>query len=146
MPPSDKVSSPTIRIKPPFTPETARAKVKASENAWNSRDPEIVAQGYTVDSEWRHRTEFFKGREAIKAFLRRKWERELDYRLTKEIWCFTDNRISVRLECEWRDESGQWYRTYGNEHCEFDEEGLVRRRDLSANDGPILESERRYRR
>src|SRR5262245_3903426 len=94
----DGVSSPAIRIKPPFTLETARAKVKASENAWNSRDPEIVAQAYTLDSEWRNRTEFFAGREAIKTFLKRKWEKELDYRLMKELWCFTNNRIAVRFE------------------------------------------------
>lgn len=132
-------------IKPPFTAETARAKVKAAEEAWNSRDPERVALAYTPDSEWRNRAEFFRGRDAIKEFLRRKWSKELDYRLMKELWAFTDNRISVRFEYEWRDAGGQWYRTHGNEHWEFDEEGLMRRRDMSANDYEIEESHRRYR-
>jgi uncharacterized protein len=130
-------------IKPPFTAETARAKVKAAEDAWNSRDPERVALAYTPDSEWRNRAEFFTGREAIKAFLRRKWDKELDYRLMKELWAFTDNRISVRFEYEWHDEAGQWFRTHGNEHWEFDDDGLMRRRDASINDIPIQESERR---
>lgn len=133
------------KIKPPFTEETACAKVKAAESAWNSRDPERVALAYTEDSEWRNRTEFFKGRDAIKDFLRRKWEKELDYHLMKELWCYNDNRISVRFEYEWRDANGQWHRTHGNEHWEFDDEGLMRRRDMSANDYPIEESERRYR-
>ncbi len=130
---------------PPFTEETAGAKVKAAQDAWNSRDPERVALAYTEDSQWRNRDEFFTGREAIKEFLTRKWASELDYRLMKELWAFTDNRISVRFEYEWHDESDQWYRTHGNEHWEFDEEGLMRRRDMSANDVPIEESERRYR-
>eukprot|EP00245_Coleochaete_scutata_P005405 TRINITY_DN1891_c0_g1_i2.p2 TRINITY_DN1891_c0_g1~~TRINITY_DN1891_c0_g1_i2.p2 ORF type:complete len:138 (-),score=31.67 TRINITY_DN1891_c0_g1_i2:649-1062(-) len=130
-------------IKPPFTAETARLKVQVAEDAWNSRDPERVSLAYTVDSDWRNRSEFFKGREAIREFLTRKWAKELDYKLMKELWCFTDNRISVRFEYEWRDEANQWYRTHGNEHWEFDEEGLMRRRDMSANDVPILESERR---
>ena len=134
------------KITPPFTEETARAKVKAAEDAWNSRDPERVALAYTVDSQWRNRAEFFTGREAIKEFLTRKWKKELDYRLMKELWAYTGNRISVRFEYEWRDaETGQWYRTHGNEHWEFDEEGLMRRRDMSANDIPIAESVRRYR-
>ena len=134
------------KITPPFTEETARAKVKAAEDAWNSRDPERVALAYTVDSQWRNRAEFFTGREAIKEFLTRKWKKELDYRLMKELWAYTGNRISVRFEYEWRDaETGQWYRTHGNEHWEFDEEGLMRRRDMSANDIPIAQSERRYR-
>ena len=133
-------------IKPPFTLETARAKVKAAEDAWNSRDPERVALAYTTDSEWRNRGEFLKGREEIKAFLRRKWAKELDYRLMKELWAYTDNRISVRFEYEWHDaDTGQWMRTHGNEHWEFDKNGLMRRRDMSANDYPISESERRYR-
>ncbi len=132
-------------IKPPFTLETARAKVQAAEDAWNSRDPERVALAYTPDSQWRNRAEFFTGREAIKEFLRRKWMKELDYRLMKELWAFTDNRISVRFEYEWHDESGQWFRTHGNEHWEFDDEGLMRRRDMSANEYPIAESERRHR-
>jgi len=133
------------KLIPPFTEETARAKVKAAEEAWNSRDPERVALAYTEDSQWRNRDEFFTGREAIKEFLTRKWASELDYRLMKELWAYTDNRISVRFEYEWRDESDQWYRTYGNEHWEFNEKGLMRRRDMSANDVPITESERRNR-
>ena len=128
---------------PPFTEETARAKVKAAENAWNSRDPDVVAKAYTEDSEWRNRDEFFTGREAIKEFLTRKWAKELDYKLMKELWAYTGNHISVRFEYEWHDASGQWYRTHGNEHWEFDENGLMRRRDMSANDIPINESERR---
>lgn len=132
-------------IRPPFTEETARAKVKAAENAWNTRDPERVALAYTEDSEWRNRDEFFRGRAAIKAFLTRKWAKELDYRLMKELWAFTDNRISVRFEYEWRDSRGQWYRSHGNEHWEFDDNGLMRRRDASINDMPIRESDRRYR-
>ena len=136
----------TKGIKPPFSLETALAKVKAAEDAWNSRDPERVALAYTEDSQWRNRAEFFTGREAIKAFLRRKWAKELDYKLKKELWAYTGSRISVRFEYEWRDsETGQWYRTHGNEHWEFDEEGLMRRRDMSANDVPIAESEQRYR-
>ena len=131
-------------IKPPFTAETAKAKVKAAEDAWNSRDPERVALAYTVDSQWRNRDEIFEGREAIKQFLHRKWQKELDYRLMKELWAFTGNRISVRFEYEWHNESGQWYRTHGNEHWEFDENGLMKRRDMSANDIPINESDRRY--
>ena len=133
------------KLIPPFTEETARAKVQAAEDGWNSRDPERVALAYTEDSQWRNRDEFFTGREAIKEFLTRKWASELDYRLMKELWAYTDNRISVRFEYEWHDESDQWYRTHGNEHWEFDEEGLMRRRDMSANDVPIAESERRYR-
>jgi nuclear transport factor 2 (NTF2) superfamily protein len=128
---------------PPFTEETARAKVKAAENAWNSRDPDVVAKAYTQDSDWRNRGEFFTGREAIKEFLTRKWAKELDYKLMKELWAYTGNHISVRFEYEWHDASGQWYRTHGNEHWEFDENGLMRRRDMSANDIPIQESERR---
>jgi uncharacterized protein len=130
---------------PPFTEETAREKVKKAEDAWNSRDPEQVAQAYTVDSDWRDRHRFFKGREAIVAFLHDKWQREQDYKLMKEMWCYADNRISVRFEYEWHDDQGQWYRTHGNEHWEFDPDGLMRRRDMSANDIPIEESERCYR-
>lgn len=132
-------------IRPPFTAETARAKVKAAEDAWNTRDPERVVLAYTEDSEWRNRTEFFRGREAIKAFLRRKWAQELDYRLMKELWAYTEDRISVRFEYEYRDAGGRWSRAHGNEHWEFDESGLMRRRDASINDYPIEESERRYR-
>ncbi len=142
---SQQITSNAARIAPPLTLETAQAKVKAAENAWNTRDPEIVARACTEDSEWRNRTEFFKGREAIKAFLKRKWEAELDYRLMKELWCFTGNRISVRFEYEWHNAEGQWYRSHGNEHWEFDSEGLMRRRDMSGNNYPIQESERRYR-
>ena len=133
------------RLTPPFTHDTALAKVKAAEDAWNTRDPERVALAYTEDSEWRNRSEFFRGREAITAFLRRKWSLELDYRLMKELWAFTGNRISVRFEYEWHDAAGQWFRTHGNEHWEFDESGLMRRRDMSANDVPIAERERRHR-
>ncbi len=128
---------------PPFTEETARVKVKAAEEAWNTRDPEVVAKAYTEDSQWRNRDEFFTGREAIKEFLSRKWAKELDYKLMKELWAYTGNHISVRFEYEWQDASGQWYRTHGNEHWEFDDNGLMRRRDMSANDVPIDESERR---
>jgi nuclear transport factor 2 (NTF2) superfamily protein len=128
---------------PPFTEETARQKVQAAEDAWNSRDPERVALAYTPDSEWRNRDEFFKGREAIIEFLRRKWSKELDYALRKELWCFTANRISVRFEYESRDHHGQWWRSHGNEHWEFDENGLMRRRDASINDYKIEEHERR---
>jgi nuclear transport factor 2 (NTF2) superfamily protein len=130
---------------PPFTEETARQKVKMAQDAWNTRDPQKVALAYTEDSGWRNRDEFFKGREAIVEFLKRKWARELDYRLMKELWCFTGNRISVRFEYESHDESGQWWRSHGNEHWEFDENGLMRRRDASINDYEIEESERRYR-
>lgn len=130
-------------IRPPFTAETARAKVQAAEDAWNTRDPERVALAYTEDSEWRNRAEFFSGREAIKAFLRRKWAKELGYRLKKELWCFGDHRIAVRFEYEWHDDSGTWYRAYGNEQWEFREDGLMQRRFASINDLPIKESERR---
>ena len=130
-------------IKPPFTDETARAKVKAAENAWNTRDPDRVALAYTEDSDWRNRDQFFKGRDAIREFLTRKWEKELDYRLMKELWAFTGNKISVRFEYEYHDAAGQWFRTHGNEHWEFDDDGLMHRRDMSANDIPIEESQRR---
>ena len=128
---------------PPFTQETAREKVQAAEDAWNSRDPERVAQAYTEDSQWRNRDEFFEGRDAIVAFLRRKWARELDYRLRKELWCFAGGRISVRFEYESRDRDGQWWRSHGNEHWEFSENGLMRRRDASINDYRIEPHERR---
>lgn len=135
----------TSTIRPPFTMETALAKVAAAEAAWNSRDPDRVALAYAEDSEWRNRTEFFRGREAIRAFLRRKWARELDYRLKKELWGFRENRIAVRFEYEWHDETGQWYRSYGNEMWEFDADGLMTRRYASINDAPIDEQERRLR-
>ena len=132
------------KLIPPFTEETARAKVQAAEDAWNSRDPEVVALAYSEDSDWRNRDEFFQGRDAIRAFLTRKWARELHYRLTKELWAYSDDRISVRFEYEWQDAmSGQWYRTHGNEHWEFAVDGLMRRRDMSANDIPIDPGDRR---
>lgn len=130
---------------PPFTLETAKAKVQAAEDAWNTRDPERVALAYTEDSEWRNRSEFLNGRAAIKEFLKRKWIKELDYRLKKELWCFMDNRIAVRFEYEWHDDSGFWYRAYGNENWEFAENGLMMRRFASINDVPIQESERKFR-
>lgn len=128
---------------PPFDEESARKKVKAAQDAWNSRDPEKVSLAYTPDSRWRNRDEFFEGREEIVAFLKRKWGRELDYRLQKNLWCFTENRIAVRFEYESRDEAGQWWRSHGNELWEFDEEGYMRSRDASINDYRIEESERR---
>jgi len=132
-------------IKPPFTYASAKLKVQAAENAWNTCDPEVVARAYAEDSVWRNRAEFFRGRDSIKAFLVRKWQKEKHYRLMKELWAYTDNRISVRFECEWYDESGkQWYRTHGNEHWEFNPDGLMRRRDMSANDIPVDKSELRY--
>jgi nuclear transport factor 2 (NTF2) superfamily protein len=130
---------------PPFTLESARQKVQAAEDAWNSRDPERVALAYTPDSEWRNRAEFFSGRDAIKAFLQRKWARELDYRLKKELWCFMDNRIGVRFEYECHDDSGNWFRSYGNEMWEFAENGLMRRRYASINDVAIQEADRKFR-
>jgi len=130
---------------PPFTEETARQKVKAAEDAWNTCDPEKVAGAYSPDSAWRNRDEFFEGRDAIVAFLERKWAREIDYRLRKELWSFAGNRISVRFEYESRDSEGQWWRSYGNEQWEFDELGYMRRREASINDVPIDEGERRLR-
>ena len=130
-------------IRPPFTLETALAKVQAAENAWNSRDPERVALAYTEDSDWRNRAEFLRGRDEIRAFLRRKWAKELDYRLKKELWGFRENRIAVRFEYEWHDAAGQWYRSYGNEMWEFDDSGLMARRYASINDAPIDERDRR---
>jgi uncharacterized protein len=130
---------------PPFTLLTAKAKVQMAEDAWNSRNPEMVALAYTEDSEWRNRAEFFRGRDAIKEFLKRKWAKELDYRLKKELWCFMDNRIAVRFEYEWHDDVGFWYRAYGNENWEFAENGLMMRRFASINDMLISESQRRFR-
>ena len=130
---------------PPFTFDSATAKVQAAENAWNSRDPQRVSMAYTEDSEWRNRSEFLRGREAIRAFLTRKWERELEYRLRKELWAFTDNRLAVRFEYEWHDAQGQWWRSYGNENWEFTPEGLMARRFASINDLAIREDERRIR-
>lgn len=131
-------------IRPPFTLESATAKVRAAEDAWNSRDPQLVALTYSEDSEWRNRDQFLRGREQIRAFLSGKWERELDYRLTKSLWSFTDNRIAVRFQYEYRDGSGQWFRAYGIELWEYDEDGLMRRREASINDVPIQECERRF--
>jgi uncharacterized protein len=130
---------------PPFTLETAKAKVQAAEDAWNTRDPEKVSLAYTENSQWRNRSEFLNGREEIRLFLKRKWEKELDYRLKKGLWSFTDNRISVRFEYEWHDESGRWYRSYGNEQWEFAENGLMQRREASINDVPIEETKRKFR-
>ena len=130
-------------IKPPFTLETAKAKVQAAEDAWNSRDPERVALAYTEDSDWRNRDEFIQGREAIKAFLHRKCAKELYYRLRKELWCWTENRIAVTFQYEWHNPVGHWFRSYGNELWEFDEQGLMRRRIASINDLPIAEADRR---
>jgi nuclear transport factor 2 (NTF2) superfamily protein len=129
---------------PPFTLDTATTKVRLAEDAWNSRDPERVSLAYTEISLWRNRSEFFGGRAAIVAFLRRKWARELDYRLIKELWAFTSNRISVRFQYEWHDDAGSWFRAYGNEQWEFDEQGLMRRREASINDVAIREEDRRF--
>jgi nuclear transport factor 2 (NTF2) superfamily protein len=130
---------------PPFTLETAIEKVRLAENAWNTRDPQRVALAYTPDSQWRNRSEFPKGRDEIIAFLTRKWARELDYRLIKELWAFRDNRIAVRFAYEWHDSAGQWFRSYGNENWEFDVKGLMRKRFASINDLAITEDERKYR-
>jgi len=129
---------------PPFTRETAVQKVRLAEDAWNSRDPERVSQGYTVDSRWRNRAEFVNGRAEIVAFLTRKWRRELDYRLIKELWAFAGNRIAVRFAYEWHDDSGHWYRSFGNENWEFADDGLMRVRLASINDLPISEPDRKY--
>lgn len=129
---------------PPFTEDTAKQKVRLAEDAWNGRDPAKVALAYTPDSRWRNRAEFLQGREAIEAFLTRKWQRELEYRLIKELWAFHDNRIAVRFAYEFHDDSGQWYRAYGNENWEFDENGLMRLRIASINDAPIAERDRKY--
>lgn len=133
-----------LMVKPPFTLESALRKVRAAEDGWNSRDPERVSLAYTADSVWRNRAEFLRGRERIREFLRRKWSRELEYRLAKELWVFGDSRIAVRFQYEFRDDSGQWFRAYGNENWEFDAEGLMRRREASINDVPIREEERRF--
>lgn len=129
---------------PPFTAETAVEKARLAEDAWNSRDPARVALAYTEGSRWRNRADFFQGREAIVAFLTRKWSRELDYRLIKEMWAFRDDRIAVRFAYEWHDDSGNWFRSYGNENWEFDERGLMRLRLASINDLPIAASERKF--
>ena len=130
---------------PPFGAEAAAQKARMAEDAWNTRDPERVAGAYTEDSRWRNRAEFLAGREAIIAFLRRKWARELEYRLIKEVWAAADNHIAVRFAYEWRDDSGQWFRSYGNEQWEFDDAGLMRRREASINDVLIREQDRLFR-
>jgi nuclear transport factor 2 (NTF2) superfamily protein len=135
------VSRPPV---PPFTLETAAQKARMAEDAWNSRDPETVSLAYTPDSLWRNRGEFLIGRDAIVVFLTRKWARELDYRLLKEVWAHDGNRIAVRFAYEWRDDSGNWFRSYGNENWEFDDAGLMARRIASINDRPMAESERRF--
>lgn len=129
---------------PPFTLETALAKVRAAEDAWNSRDSQRVSLAYSEDSEWRNRDQFVRGRDQIQEFLTTKWEKELDYRLTKALWSFTEDRIAVRFQYEYHDNKGQWFRAYGNELWEFDSEGLMRRREASINDVPIEEHERRF--
>ena len=130
---------------PPFDAESAAQKVRLAEDGWNSPDPARVALAYTIDSVWRNRAEFIRGRAAIEAFLARKWARELDYRLIKELWAFTEKRIAVRFAYEWHDDSGHWFRSYGNENWEFDGQGLMRRRIASINDLPIAEADRLYR-
>jgi uncharacterized protein len=130
---------------PPFTLETAKNKVQAAENVWNTRDPERVSLAYTEDSEWRNRSEFFSGRATIKEFLTRKWQKELDYRLRKELWCFMDNKIAVRFEYEYHNVAGEWFRAYGNENWEFAENGLMMKRFASINDVAIAEIDRKFR-
>ena len=128
---------------PPFTEETVKQKIQAAEDAWNSKDPERVSLAYTVDTEWRNRSEFLSGREEVKAFLKRKWDKELDYKLRKEYWAHAGNRIAVRFEYEYQNTEGQWFRAYGNENWEFDENGLMQKRYASINDLPIAETERK---
>ncbi len=130
---------------PPFTEATAKQKVRGAEDAWNTRDPEVCARVYTVDTKWRNRAEFPTGREEVKAFLRRKWARELDYRLIKELWAFSGNRLAVRFAYEWHDDSGHWFRSYGNENWAFNAEGFMTHRHASINDLPIAEADRLYR-
>ncbi|MFS8114443.1 nuclear transport factor 2 family protein [Rhizobium jaguaris] len=133
-----------IPLVPPFTRETAIAKVRLAEDGWNGRDPERVSKAYTEDSQWRNRAEFPRGRKEIVEFLTRKWARELDYRLIKELWAFDGNHIAVRFAYEWRDDSGHWFRSYGNENWEFDAEGVMQRRFASINDMPIKEEDRKF--
>ncbi|MEP3245684.1 MAG: nuclear transport factor 2 family protein [Sneathiella sp.] len=133
----------TEKLVPPFTRETALKKVQLAEDNWNTKDPVRISLAYSKNSEWRNRDVFFSGRASIQKFLTEKWEKELGYRLKKELWAYTDNRISVRFEYEWHDQAGQWFRTHGNEQWEFDEEGLMRRRDASLNDYAIRQDERR---
>jgi hypothetical protein len=138
------VSEPDRPPLPPFSLESARAKVQAAEDAWNSRDPDRVVMAYTPDTVWRNRAEFLNGREEVRAFLRRKWAKELDYRLKKELWCFAGNRIAVRFEYEWHDDSGSWFRAYGNEMWEFADNGQMKNRFASINDAPIQEKDRKF--
>src|SRR4029077_16424010 len=142
--PMTTTPTPAAVNSPRFTQQSALLKVRAAENAWNSRDPDRVALAYTEDSVWRNRSEFIVGRDQIRQFLARKWARELDYRLVKALWAFTDNRIGVRFQYEWHDDAGHWYRSYGNEQWEFDERGLMRRREASINDVPIAASNRKF--
>jgi len=130
---------------PPFTFETATQKVQAAEDAWNTKNPEKVSVAYTIDTEWRNRSEFLQGREQVRQFLERKWTKELDYKLKKELWAFTDNKIAVRFEYEWHDAAGQWYRSYGNEMWEFDADGYMQKRYASINDVAIKEEERKLK-
>jgi nuclear transport factor 2 (NTF2) superfamily protein len=130
---------------PPFNMESALQKVQLAEDAWNSKDPERIALAYTVDTEWRNRTDFISGRDAVKEFLKGKWEKELDYKLKKELWGFRENRMAVRFEYEYRNAEGQWFRAYGNENWEFDENGLMRKRFASINDLPIDEKDRKFK-
>ncbi|HEY4230143.1 MAG TPA: nuclear transport factor 2 family protein [Thermoanaerobaculia bacterium] len=130
---------------PPFSLESARAKVQSAEDAWNSRDPDRVVMAYTPDTVWRNRAEFLNGRDEVRGFLRRKWAKELDYRLKKELWCFAGNRIAVRFEYEYHDDSGSWFRAHGNEMWEFADNGQMRRREASINDVPIREEDRKFR-
>lgn len=130
---------------PPFTMETALQKVQMAEDAWNTKDPEKICLAYTVDTEWRNRTDFINGREEVKQFLQQKWEKELDYKLKKELWGFRENRMAVRFEYEWHNEDGQWFRSYGNENWEFDENGLMQKRYASINDLPIDEKDRKLK-
>jgi nuclear transport factor 2 (NTF2) superfamily protein len=139
-------ATPNIRPPlPPFTAETAAQKARAAEDGWNSRDAVKVSMAYTENSKWRNRAEIFEGRDKIVEFLKRKWAREIEYRLIKEVWAYTDNRIAVRFAYEWKDDSGQWYRSYGNENWEFDANGLMQARHASINDLPIKEEERKFR-
>ena len=131
-------------IRPPFTRETAIAKIRGAENAWNTRDPEKVSLAYSVDSQWRNRDQFITGRDAIREFLSEKWSKELEYRLAKQLWVFEGNRIAVRFQYEYRNADGQWFRAYGNENWEFDDDGLMRRREASINDYAIDESDRKF--
>jgi uncharacterized protein len=138
-------TAPTRPPLPPFTRESAIEKIRLAEDGWNSRDPEKVSLAYTLDTKWRNRVEFATNRQEAKDFLTRKWKKELDYRLIKELWAFTDNRIAVRYAYEWHDDSGNWFRSYGNENWEFNEDGLMHRRFACINDMPITEAERKFR-